>query len=40
MFFYIESVGKENNITELGRRRGSIFPKGGRAFLNTDKRPV
>lgn len=40
MFFTSKNVGKESCVMELGRRRGNIFPKGGRAFLNTDKRPV
>lgn len=40
VFHIIKSVGKENNIMELRSGRGSIFPQGGKAFLNTDKRPV
>lgn len=38
--FFASSIDKENNIMELGRGRVSIFPKGGRAFLNTDERPI
>lgn len=39
VFCIIKSVDKEN-IMGLGRAKGSILPKGGRTFLNADKRPV
>lgn len=39
IFYIIRSVDKEN-IMKLRKGRASVYPKGRRALLNTDKRPA